>query len=206
VTEVVGVIACGEVSFGSRVVRGRVRSYANALVAGECGFPSGFAGVDDALRRLATHRDGSTDLGAVLTFSSRGATSARVECLGNIEALVSAFAREDTRELGSRSEVLSDGLLVRRGTDDGAGDFIRARAERLGSSDLALLGAGTLRSSRLDTNTTRECVTAGAASKLTLAGRADTGSSARKELTDVSEGTAVVDIASEVDGRASAVL
>lgn len=68
-TEVVGVIASGEVSFGSRVVRRRVRADANAFVARESGFPSGLARVDDAFRRFATHRNGTADLGAILSFS-----------------------------------------------------------------------------------------------------------------------------------------
>ena len=87
-TEVVSVIARGEVSLRRRVVRGRVRADADAFVARESRLPACLARVDDALGRLATHRDGTADLGAVLTFARRRTTAARVESLGDIETLV----------------------------------------------------------------------------------------------------------------------
>jgi len=126
--------------------------------------------------------------------------------LGDIEALVSAFASEDTRELGSRSEVLSDSLIVRRGSDDRASNLIRARAERFGRGDLALLGASFLRGGGFDTDTTSESESARAASELTLTLGADTGRSSGEELADLSELTTVVNIAVEVYRSTSAVL
>jgi len=96
--------------------------------------------------------------------------------------------------------VLSDSLIVGRGSDDGASNLVRARAERFGSNDLALLGACFLRGSRLDTDTTGESESARATSELTLTLGADTGSSERQELADLAELTTVVDIAVEVNG------
>lgn len=102
--------------------------------------------------------------------------------------------------------MLSDSLIVGRGSDDGASNLVRARAERFGSNDLALLGACFLRGSRLDTDTTGESESARATSELTLTLGADTGSSERQELADLAELTTVVDIAVEVNGGTGTVL
>lgn len=102
--------------------------------------------------------------------------------------------------------MLSDSLIVRRGSDDRASDLVCARAKRFGSSDLALLGASTLRGGRFDANPTREGESARAASELTLSLGADTRSSGGKELADLAELTTVVDITVEVDRSTSAVL
>lgn len=96
--------------------------------------------------------------------------------------------------------------MVRRRTDDRAGDFVGTGAKRFGSGDLTLLGASALRSSRFNTDTTLESVSARAASEGALSSRTGTSSTSGKELTDFSKLTAVVDIVHEIDLSTSSIL
>lgn len=92
--------------------RGVVRPSADALRAVEGNLPRRRAREDHALGRLARDALSTTDGGAVLTLSRRGATATRVELLGRVDALEASLADVDARVLVGVREVLSDSGAV----------------------------------------------------------------------------------------------
>lgn len=161
-----GVVTTGKVALSARrVARAVVRTSANALRAVKGELPAALAAEDDTLRGFATDTGGATDRSAILTLTSRGATTAGVEGLSGVNALVwrrrgrksakrmgKKVERErtatrtghDARELLGVGEVLSDGSAEGRRAEDGAGGLL-AGAKSARSDDLALLSASGLR-------------------------------------------------------------
>jgi hypothetical protein len=84
-----GVVTTGKVALSTRrVARAVVGTSADALRAVKGELPAALAAEDDTLRGFATDTGGATDRSAILTLTSRGATTAGVEGLSGVNALV----------------------------------------------------------------------------------------------------------------------